>query len=285
VRAIASPAAQRGAHDRALSDLRGKAAIVTGAARGLGRAYALRLARLGADIAVIDRDLDGAAAFGEALSAPSVAEEIQGIGRRAIGIEADLGRSGTGAGMAARVLELFGRIDILVNNAGGLLTPVERSRASVIEDADIQAIFDANLTSAIQCCRAVVPAMRAQGSGVIVNMASTAGISTAVGGLMAHYAAAKAAVVHYTRHLAAELGPDGIRVNCIAPGIVMTARVAAQAQARGVGTAADLAAIPLGRFGTTEDCAGVLEFLTSDLSAYVTGQCISVCGGRVLTPS
>lgn len=284
MRAIASPAARRGARDRAPSDLRGKVAIVTGAARRLGRAFALGLARLGADIAVIGRHLDGAAAFDEKLSAPSVAEEIQGIGRRAIGIEPDLGRSGTGARLTARVLELFGRNDILVNNAGGLITPVERSRASVIEDADIQEIFDANLTSAIQCSRAAVPAMRAQGSGTksiwLRPLASPQRLA-------ARWRITQPPRRRWclTRHLAAELGPDGIRVNRITPGIVMTGRVMAQAQARGIGTAADLAPIPLGRFGTSEDCAGVLELLVSDLSAYVTGQCASVCGGRVLTPS
>jgi NAD(P)-dependent dehydrogenase (short-subunit alcohol dehydrogenase family) len=244
----------------------------------------LRLARLGADVAVVDVDLDGAAKFNETLTAASVTAEIEALGRRSIGVQADLGDRAAATDMVGRTVDAFGRIDILVNNAGGLITPVDRSQASVVPDDDIRLIVDANLLSTIYCCQAAVPFMRRQG-GSIVNIASTAATSTYVNGVMAHYAMAKAAVLHYTRHLAAELGAAGIRANCIAPGIIFSARVAAQAAARGIGTTGDMAAIPLGRFGTPEDCAGALEFLATDLSAYVTGQCISVCGGRVLTPS
>ena len=265
--------------------LRGKVAIVTGAARGIGRAYALRLAGLGADVAVVDIDLAGAAKFGETLSAPTVADEIKDRGCRSIGIQEDLGDRAAAQAMVQRTRDELGRVDIPVNNAGGLITPIERSQASVVPDEDIKTILDANLHSMIYCTQAAVPLMRAQGGGIIVNIASTAATTTYARGLMAHYAMAKSAVLHYTRHLAAEVGPANIRANCIAPGIIMTARVAAQAAGRNIGTAADMEAIPLGRLGTPEDCAGVMEFLVTDLSAYVTGQCISVCGGRVLTPS
>jgi NAD(P)-dependent dehydrogenase (short-subunit alcohol dehydrogenase family) len=270
---------------RSLTPLEGRAAVVTGAARGIGRAYALRLADLGADVAILDVDLDGAAKFGEILKARSVAEEVKLRGRRGLGIEADLGDRSSAEGAIRQAHAHFGRVDILVNNAGGLIVPLERSQPSVMPDVDTKTILDANLHSMVFCTQAVVPFMRAQGGGVIVNIASTAGITTFAKGLMAHYAMSKAAVLHYTRHLAAELGPDQIRANCIAPGIIMTARVAAQAAGRSIGTAADVSAIPLGRLGMPEDCAGALEFLVTDLSAYVTGQCISVCGGRVLTPS
>lgn len=127
--------------------------------------------------------------------------------------------------------------------------------------------------------------MKRQGGGIIVNISSQSGITTYKQGLLAAYAALKAAVAHYTRYLAAELGPHGIRANCLSPGVMLTARVAALAAERGVGTADEAAQIPLRRFGQVEDCAGVLEFLTTDLSQYVTGQVISVCGGAVLTPS
>ena len=130
--------------------------------------------------------------------------------------------------------------------------------------------------SAVHCCQAAAPILKAQRSGVIVNISSQSAISTYQQGLLAAYSAAKAAVTLYTRYLAAELGPFGIRANCLAPGVIMTSRVAAQAAARGV---------PLRRLGQVEDCAGVLEFLTTDLSQYVTGQVISVCGGVVLHPS
>lgn len=138
-------------------------------------------------------------------------------------------------------------------------------------------------------CQAVAPIMQRQRGRVIVNISSQSGITTYNQGLPAAYAASKAAVTNYTRYLAAELGPDGIRANYLAPGIMLTARVAAQAAARGIGAdvdaEAEAAKTPLRRFGEVEDCAGVLEFLATDLSQYVTGQGTSVCGGAVLTPT
>ncbi len=174
---------------------------------------------------------------------------------------------------------------MLVNNAGGALTPVEQSTASVAPEADIAMMVDVNLMSAIHCCQAVVPIMRALGGGVIVNVATMAAVTVAPGGRLAPYGVAKAAVVQYTRYLAAELGPEGIRANCISPGPIQTSRVMAQAAARGIARPDDARRIPLRRLGTTEDCANVLEFLATNLSSYVTGQCISVCGGSVLSPS
>jgi NAD(P)-dependent dehydrogenase (short-subunit alcohol dehydrogenase family) len=265
--------------------LLGKVAAVTGAARGLGRAYALRLAQLGADVAVIDIRLDAAAEFGETLSAESVPAEIEKLGRRSVGVQADLARRGEAQGAIQRTLETFGRIDVLVNNAGGALTPAERSRASETPEEDTRFLLDVNYMSAVHCCQAVAPIMKRQGSGVIVNISSQSAISTYQQGLLAGYSAAKAAVTHYTRYLAAELGPYGIRANCIAPGIMMTARVAALAARRGVGTDEEAVSIPLRRLGRVEDCVGALEFLVTDLSQYVTGQVISVCGGAVLTPN
>ena len=266
-------------------DLSGKIAVVTGGARGLGRAYALRLASLGADVAIVDINLAAAADFGETLSAATVADEIAAAGRRAIGIQADLGRRSEATAAIRKVESELGRIDILVNNAGGLIAPVEQSAASVGSDDDAKLLFDANYNSMLYCCQTVVPGMRQAGGGVIVNISSQSGISVYPGAIIAAYGAAKAAVTHYTRYLAAEVGPWGIRANCIAPGIIMTSRVAAQAAQRGVGTNAQAKAIPLQRFGTPEDCAGVLEFLATDLSRYVTGQCICVDGGAVMTPS
>jgi NAD(P)-dependent dehydrogenase (short-subunit alcohol dehydrogenase family) len=270
----------------AMSDrLAGKVALVTGAARGLGRAYALRLADLGADVAVVDIDLDAAREFGEALKAESVAAEIERIGRRSLGIQADLTRGDDARRAIRETHEAFGRLDILVNNAGGALTPASRSRASESPEEDTRFLLDVNYMSAVYCCQAAAPIMKAQRSGVIVNISSQSAISTYQQGLLAAYSAAKAAVTQYTRYLAAELGPHGIRANCLAPGIMMTSRVAAQAAARGVGTNEEAERVPLRRLGQVEDCAGVLEFLVTDLSQYVTGQVISVCGGAVLTPN
>lgn len=265
--------------------LDGKVAIVTGGARGLGRAYALRLARLGADVAVFDIDLQGASKFGEVLSAPTVVAEIDALGRRGLAVQADLGQRAAVEDAVARVLRELGRIDILVNNAGGAITPVERSKPSIVPDEDVRLIMDANFMSTLHCCQAVIPTMKAQESGVIVNTASVAAWMIGRGGNLSLYGVSKAAVTHLTRDLAAELGPFGIRVNAIAPGVMLTARVKSLAEQRGIGTEAEARRIPLRRLGEPEDCAGVIEFLVGDLSRYVTGQCISVCGGTSLTPA
>jgi NAD(P)-dependent dehydrogenase (short-subunit alcohol dehydrogenase family) len=262
----------------------GQTAVVTGAARGLGRAYALRLARLGADVAVVDVDLNGAARYGEVLTAESVSAEIEALGRRSIGIQVDLSRNDLATAAVEQAIDHFGRLDILVNNAGGAITPAERSHPSEATEADTRLLFDVNFMSTQFCCKAAIPAMKRLGAGVIVNIGSQSGVSTYKGGLIAAYAASKAAVAQYTRYLAAEVGPFGIRANCIAPGVMMTARVAMAARERGIGTSDELQHIPLRRFGEVEDCAGALEFLVTDLSRYVTGQVISVCGGAVLTP-
>jgi NAD(P)-dependent dehydrogenase (short-subunit alcohol dehydrogenase family) len=263
--------------------LEGKIAVVTGAARGLGRAYALRLARLGANVVVVDRDLKGAQDYGETLTAPSVADEVTAIGRTGIEVQADLTHRGAADTVVERALAAFGRIDILVNNAGGLITPIERSMASLVPEDDVRIMLDVNLMTTIHCCQAAAAPMKAQKSGVIINVSTAAARSIAPGGRMAMYGAAKAAVVQYTRSLASELGPFGIRANCLAPGIILTGRIRQQAEERGLGTAGDVERVALRRLGDAEDCAGVVEFLATDLSRYVTGQCISVCGGSVLT--
>jgi NAD(P)-dependent dehydrogenase (short-subunit alcohol dehydrogenase family) len=267
-------------------ELAGKLAIVTGAARGLGRGYALRVAELGADVVVADINLDGARDFSETLTSATVADEVRARGRRSMGIQCDLSKRTDAQGLVSTVLEHFGRIDILINNAGGATASVEGSKASMMSDDDIDLIFKINLMSTIFMCQAVAPHMTANHSGVIVNTASMAAIDPSQRqGRLAHYGIAKSGVIQYTRFLAHELGPSGIRVNCIAPGTIETARIKAQAAARGIATASDSMNIPLRRLGTTKDCVGVVEFLVREQSSYVTGQCISVCGGRILTPS
>ena len=265
--------------------LKGKAAIVTGAARGLGRAYALRLAELGADVAVADLDLDGARDWGEQLSAESVPAEIVAMGRRSIGVEGDLARPAAVETLFAEAMDAFGRVDILVNNAGGAIARDSGPLGTETSQSDYDLLMDANFRSCLLCCQAAAPIMKRQGSGVIVNVTSQTGVSILPGGVLAVYGAAKAAVAMLTRNFAAELGPHGIRVNAIAPGIIMTARVAAQAAARGIGTNSQADSLPLRRLGTVEDCAGVVEFLTTDLSQYVTGQVICADGGAVLNPN
>jgi len=270
-----------------VNDLSGKVAIVTGGGRGIGRSIALRFASLGADVVVVSRDLSPQGErYGEVFTAPTVAEEIQATGRRGLGIEGDLRHRETAQRVVAQTLDEFGRIDILVNNAGGALTPIDRSYASIMPDEDMTELMEVNYLSAVYCSQEVVPAMRRAGGGSIVNISSTAALNASIpNGRLAGYSIAKAAVQVYTRFLAAEVGKDGIRVNAVAPGIVETARILASAKARGIGTPEDLEKIPLRRFAQPEEIAGAVEFFASDLSSYVTGQVLSVCGGSILMPS
>ncbi|TPG22160.1 SDR family NAD(P)-dependent oxidoreductase [Variovorax guangxiensis] len=265
--------------------LQGKVAIVTGGARGIGRAYVLRLAHLGADVVIADVDLNGAAQYGEQLTSGSVREEVEALGRRAIAVQCDLTQRQAALDLAEQTLQAFGRIDILVNNAGGLVTPVERSQGSIIPEEDVRTMMDVNLMTTIFCCQAVIPTMVKQRSGVIVNVSSGTARNIVKGGRMAIYGSVKAAVTHFTRNLAMELGPSGIRVNAISPGLILSARIRKTNEQRGLGTAEDVERLPMRRLGEPEDCANALEFLATDLSSYVTGQCISVCGGSSLQPA
>jgi NAD(P)-dependent dehydrogenase (short-subunit alcohol dehydrogenase family) len=264
--------------------LAGRVAVVTGAARGIGRSCALRLASAGADVAVLDRDLDGAGKFGEVLSADSVPAEIEALGRRSKGYEVDLVDRDLVNQTFEDIVSTFGRIDVLVNMAGGAISPIERSKASVVPDDDVDLILDVNLRTVINCSQAAIPALR-DSSGVIVNVTGASAIATLPDGVLSHYGFAKMAVLQYTRSLATELGPEGIRANCVSPGITYSARVAAQATERRLGTNEDLSRIPLRRFGQPDDIAKAVEFLATDMSSYITGQCLSVCGGNVVTPN
>lgn len=265
--------------------LEGKVAIVTGAARGLGRAYALRLARLGANVVVADVNLSSAARIGEELGAESVVAEVEQAGRRSIGVEGDLRELDAVKRLFAETIAAFGTIDILVNNAGVAVARGSGTLATETTPDGFDYLIGVNLKSTQLCCAAAAAVMKAQGNGIIVNISSQTGISLLEGGNLAVYGAAKAGVAYLTRTLAAELGPYNIRVNAIAPGIVETERLKRLDPAMGIGTPQQLAAIALRRFGSTEDLANVLEFLTTDLSSYVSGQVISACGGAVLHPS
>lgn len=259
--------------------LAGKVALVTGAGRGLGRAYALHLARLGADVVVNDINLNSAQEYDEPLNADTVMGEIEALGRRSLGVEADVTNKDAVDALFEEALGMFGRIDILVNNAGGNLRHESSDdNASTSPPERYQYIMDLNLTSCILCCQAASRPMREQRSGKIVNVASQAGLwSGRNGGGMA-YKVAKAGVAHYTRILAAELGPYGINVNCIAPGFIASSRTVRNWDKAGSSLTDQ---IPMGRVGTPQEAANVVEFLVTDLSDYVTGQCIPICGGYV----
>ena len=270
--------------------LEGKVAVITGGARGLGRGYALRLADLGADIAIIDRNLRAADAYEfelNAMTADTVMEECMALGVQAIGIEADLIDRQTTEKAIVEVVEKLGHVDIAICNAGGGtvvfaderddLEEVSRSEgdinttgtASDCPQETLTRVLEINLLTCMYTCMAVAPYMKAQKSGKIVTVSSVAGVAASAG--YHPYGMAKAAIIHYTRSLARDLGPHNINVNSIAPGIIRTGRL---------GDRRELAkSIPLRREGTIEDCAGVVEFLVTDLSDYVTGKTITIDGG------
>ncbi len=206
--------------------LAGKVAIVTGGARGLGRAYVLHLAKIGADVVVNDIDLDAAKEYGEELTAPTVADEVRAMGRRSLGIQADVADQAQVNAMFEQVLAEFGHVDILVNNAGGALVRGD-SMASSISEADFKKMMDINFWGAVFCCQAASKPMMAQRSGKIVNVGSQAGLRSTGGGGTS-YSVAKASIIHYTRKLASELGPYNVNVNCIAPAWILSSRAIAQ---------------------------------------------------------
>ncbi len=262
--------------------LEGKVAVVTGAGRGLGRAYALHLAKLGADVVINDIDLNSSEEFDEKLTAGSVMDEIRALGRKSLGIEADVRDKAAVDAIFEQTVAELGRVDILVANAGGMAGDRTQSYASSVPEDDLRATLDRNLMGTIFCCQAASASMMRQGSGRIVTVASQAGLRGSATGYYASYGTAKAAVIHYTHYLAGELAHYGINVNCIAPGYINTRRLAIwndwdDADVRQT----VLADVPLGRLGEVEDCAKVVEFFVTDLSDYVTGQCLSVCGGAI----
>jgi len=261
--------------------LKGKVALITGAARAIGRSHALRLAGLGADIVVNDINLESYKEFGEKITAPTVVEELNALGVRSIGIEADVGKRTQVEVMVRKVLDEFGHIDILINNAGGLAGDVMKSYASLAPEEDIRATLDRNLMGTIFCCQAVAEPMKKQRWGRIVNTSSQAALQAQPGGFYSHYGAAKAAVIAYTRYLAQELAPHGILVNCVVPAYVSTERLEKNVFSLPGKKEQFLSQIPLGRMATPEDISKVVEFFVTDLSDYVTGQCLSVCGGAV----
>jgi len=237
-------------------DLTNRVALVTGASRGIGRAAAVALAKAGADIAVNYRE--------RAKEAQLVVEAIGALGRRAIAVAADVSVSAKVTGLVDTVTTALGPPDILVNNAGiGLV----RGLDDLTED-EFDLTIAVNLKSAFLCTRAVLPHMRAQGWGRIVNVSS--GAARGAGGVGVHYNASKAGMEGLTRGYAARLVKEGITVNAVSPSLIETDMV------RG-GVAASPARIPLGRFGTPEECAQTILMVIGN--GYMTGQTVQLNGG------
>jgi len=243
----------------------GKVAVVTAGAHGIGRAAALLLARCGAYVTAVDVDAEALA---------GVAAEATAAGVQLHPCTSDVCDEAAVARLFAGVAERHGRVDILVNAVGGgKPTPLD-----ALDSAEWDRMFAFNVKSAFFCAREA--ARRMPAGGRIVNVASLAGVTSSV--LQgAHYSSSKAAVIGFTRHLARELGPRGITVNAIAPGTTLTERIRGQMTPEK--HQALIERIPLGRLATPEDQAGVIVFLASSLSAYVTGVTIDVSGGYLLT--
>jgi NAD(P)-dependent dehydrogenase (short-subunit alcohol dehydrogenase family) len=259
-----------------VAELDGQVAIVTGAGRGIGRAIALELARLGADVAVAE--LDRAAA-------DRTAAEVNETGRHGLALCVDVTHAEDRQAMVAKTLQTFGRIDVLVNNAGiyRALRPLD------ITEDHWDAVLNVNTKAVLFCAQAVLPSMQAAGRGVIVNLASMAGKVPGPTGLV--YAVSKAGVISLTRSLAAAFAADGIRVNCVCPGYIETEMWVQVDREVGVGQLDKqpgqlwqerVAGVPLGRIGQPEDVANVVGFLASSKGAYMTGQAVNVTGGLVM---
>lgn len=242
--------------------LEGKVAVVTGAARGIGKAIALKFASEGADVAFTDLVIDENAQATEA--------EIAAFGVRAKGYASNAANYDDTHNVVAEIMKDFGRIDILVNNAG-----ITRDGLMMrMDEKQWDAVITVNLKSAFNFIHAVTPIMMRQKGGSIINMASVVGVSGNAG--QANYSASKAGMIGLAKSIAKELGSRGVRANAIAPGFIVTDMTA---QLSDEVRDAWAKQIPLRRGGTPEDVANVATFLASDLSSYVTGQVIHCCGG------
>jgi 3-oxoacyl-[acyl-carrier protein] reductase len=249
-------------------DLNGKVALVTGASSGIGRATAEALAANGARVAInFHRNEAGA----EAARA-----EIASRGGRAIVVQADVTRAGEVQSLVEQTVAEFGPIDILVNNAGSL---IERLKILELTEERWDEVIDLNLKSAFLCCQAVAGSMMERQAGAIINVSSIAGRSGGALGSI-HYSAAKGGVITFTKGLAKELAPFGVRVNAVSPGVIDTPYHEQFSSPEMMKTYAGM--IPLGRVGTPSEVGNVICFLASDAASYLVGETIEINGGMFM---
>jgi len=242
--------------------LEGKTALITGAARGIGKAIALKYAREGANIAFTDLNIDE--------NAKALENELKGLGVKAKGYASNAANFEETHQVVEEIMKDFGRIDILVNNAGitkdGLMMRMN--------EAQWDAVINVNLKSAFNFIHACTPVMMKQKTGSIINMSSVVGVGGNAG--QTNYSASKAGMIGLTKSIAKELGSRDIRANAIAPGFIVTEMTTNLSDVVRKDWSEK---VPMRRSGTPEDVANVALFLASDMSSYVTGQVISCCGG------
>ena len=244
--------------------LKGKVALVTGGARGIGKSIIIEMAREGCDLVVSDIDLDGAA---------ETAKEVEAMGQKAIAVRNDVSSSQDVENMVKSAVEAFGKIDILVNNAG-----ITRDALLIrMSESDWDRVMDINLKGPFLCTKAVLRLMMKQRSGKIINMASVVGVSGNAG--QANYAASKAGLIGFTKSIAKEAASRNIQVNVIAPGFIeteMTDHLPDTVKTWFIENS------PIKRPGKPEEVARIAVFLASSDSDYITGQVIHVDGGMLM---
>lgn len=247
--------------------LDGRKALVTGGSRGIGKATAILFAKAGADVAINFQHREQAA--------EEVKGIVSGLGKECLTLRADISQKDQAEGLARDILNVWGRIDILVNNAG-IWTYGEMGKMDVSVWEETMRL---NCDAVFFLCNAVVPIMKVQKEGLIINVSSTAGVRGEA--FHSHYAASKGAIISFTKSLASELAPEGVRVNCVAPGWVDTEMCEEVFRIPGYRKKVE-ETIPLRRIPPPEDVAGPILFLASDLARHITGEVINVNGGSVL---
>ena len=245
--------------------LKGKTAIVTGAAKGIGRAIALKLASNGANIVLNYRSSEK--------QAIEVEEEIKKLGAEVLRVKGDISNLSDVENLVNQAKEKFDKIDIIVNNAG----ITKDTLLLRMSEQDFDSVINTNLKGVFNCLKTIVPVMVKQKSGKIINLSSVVGLVGNAG--QVNYAASKAGVIGMTKSLAKEVGSRGITVNAVAPGFIETDMTEVLGDKF---KDESKKAIPLKRLGKPEDVANVVYFLASDLADYVTGQVINVDGGMVM---